>query len=209
MATSKAIAAYRGARALELAAAGVPYDQITTELGYRSSGAVSKAMWRTIDRRAAAGVEEYRAVELARLEALQRAHWAEAMAGGAASAEVVLSAIEKRIRLLGLDRGPDPSEGPADMADAAVYGKGTVGGHGVPFLPGTISGIGAGDEAGVQQASHLAWLRAPRRTDQVAGTRLRGLGRRWTVRLVADDDVHLFAAEQAQEGSDEPVLSCD
>ena len=75
MATSKAIAAYRGARAVELVLAGVRHADIARELGYRSSGAVSKAVWRTIDRRSDASVDEYRALEFERLDALQSAHW--------------------------------------------------------------------------------------------------------------------------------------
>ena len=61
-------------------------------------------MWTAIDRRSAEGVEEYQALELSRLDALQAAHWDRAVHGDAKAAEVVLYVIEKRIRLLGLDR---------------------------------------------------------------------------------------------------------
>jgi hypothetical protein len=98
------LAAYRGARALELSLAGVPYDEITRELGYKSRGSVSKAMWKTIDRRATEGADAYRTLELQRLDALQSAHWESAVAGDVKAAELVLNVIEKRIRLLGLDR---------------------------------------------------------------------------------------------------------
>ena len=121
MATSKAIAAYRGARALELAVAGVPYAQITKELGYRSSGAVSKAMWKTIDRRTADAVDAYRERELQRLDALERAHWATALAGSTKAAEVVLSVIEKRIRLLALDRAGTQASVPTEVIDPAFW----------------------------------------------------------------------------------------
>jgi hypothetical protein len=104
VAKSKAIAAYRGARALELSLAGWSYDAITAELGYKSRDSVSKAMWKAIDRRSAEGVEENRALELSRLDALQAAHWDRAVDGDTKAAEVVLNVIEKRCRLLGLDR---------------------------------------------------------------------------------------------------------
>ena len=121
MATAKAIAAYRGARALELSLAGVDQSQIARELGYRSSGAVSKALWRTINRRAAAGVDEYRALELERLDALQSAHWGKALDGDTKAAEVVLSVIDKRIKLLGLDRMADSSHAPGEVVDSGFW----------------------------------------------------------------------------------------
>lgn len=122
MATSKAIGAYRGARALELSLAGVTQPQIAHELGYRSSGAVSKALWRTINRRAADGVDEYRALELERLDALQTANWGKALDGDTKAAEVVLSVIDKRIKLLGLDRMADGSDAPGEVVDSGFWG---------------------------------------------------------------------------------------
>jgi predicted transcriptional regulator len=121
MASSKAIAAYRGARALELSLAGVSQPRIADELGFRSSGAVSKALWRTINRRAAAGVDEYRAVELERLDAIQSAHWDKALDGDAKAAEVVLSVIDKRIKLLGLDHVADGSTAPGKVVDSGFW----------------------------------------------------------------------------------------
>lgn len=101
--------------------AGVPYAEITRELGYRSAGAVSKAMWKTIDRRAAASVDEYRALELERLDAIQSAHWGKAVSGSTAAVEVVLGVIEKRIRLLGLDRVAHGSGAPGEVVDGAFW----------------------------------------------------------------------------------------
>jgi len=121
MATAKAIAAYRGARALELSLAGVNQSQIARELGYRSSGAVSKALWRTINRRAAAGVDGYRALELERLDELQSAHWPKALDGDTKATEVVLSVIDKRIKLLGLDRVANGSDAPGEVVDSGFW----------------------------------------------------------------------------------------
>ena len=118
MATAKAIAAYRGARAVELAVAGWSYDAITVELGYKSRGSVSKALWKTIERRSATAVDAYRERELQRLDALERAHWGKALAGSAAAAEVVLGVVEKRIRLLGLDRQEQAPDAPRSVVDA-------------------------------------------------------------------------------------------
>jgi hypothetical protein len=121
MATSKAIAAYRGARALELAVAGVPYAQITEALGHRSSGAASKAMWRAIDRRTAEGVDAYREQQLRRLDMVERAYWTKALVGSTKAAEVVLSVTEKRIRLLSLDRVGAQVSGPTEVIDPAFW----------------------------------------------------------------------------------------
>ena len=50
------------------------------------------------------GGEEYRELELARLDALQAAHWPQAVAGSVRSADLVLRVIDRRIKLLGLDQ---------------------------------------------------------------------------------------------------------
>ncbi len=52
----------------------------------------------------AEAVEEYRELELARLDALQAAHWPQAVAGSVRSADLVLRVIDRRIKLLGLDQ---------------------------------------------------------------------------------------------------------
>jgi hypothetical protein len=78
-------------------------------------------MWKTIDRRTAEGVATYRALELERLDALERAHWTKALAGSTTAAEVVLVVIEKRIRLLGLDRVADGSAGPGEVVDPGFW----------------------------------------------------------------------------------------
>lgn len=50
-----------------------------------------------------ADVDELRALELARLDELQAAHWTAARAGNTRSARVVLNCIDRRCKLLGLD----------------------------------------------------------------------------------------------------------
>ena len=58
----------------------------------------------SLNSRIAEAVTEYRELELARLDALQAAHWPQAVAGSVRSADRVQRVIDRRMKLLGLDR---------------------------------------------------------------------------------------------------------
>jgi hypothetical protein len=71
--------------------------------------------------------EQWRATELARLEAIHRAHWANALAADKDSSEIVLKCMERRAKLLGLDApkrleasGPDGA--PIEIQNGGVSG---------------------------------------------------------------------------------------
>ena len=100
----------RQARAVELAIAGWSYDAIARELGYATRSGAWKAVQRALQDRVAHGVDELRELELARLEQLHHAHWAAALHGDHKSATVVLRAMDKRIRLMGLEHEPERVE---------------------------------------------------------------------------------------------------
>ena len=88
--------------AIELVRAGKSYDEIAQTLGYANRGSAWRLVQSALQGSVTGGVEEHRAIEMARLDALQHAHWERACAGDVRSAQVVLKVIEQRIRLLGL-----------------------------------------------------------------------------------------------------------
>ena len=102
--SGKALARWRRARCVELALAGHSYDEIALEVGYQNRGTAWRAVQDSLRSRIADAVAEYRDLELARLDALQAAHWPQALAGSVRSADLVLRVIDRRVKLLGLDQ---------------------------------------------------------------------------------------------------------
>lgn len=90
-------------RALELRTEGRTLDQIADELGYASKSGASKAITAALDRHEAAAVDEYRDLEAARLNELQRAVWPLAVTGDIAAVTACVRIIDRRAKLLGLD----------------------------------------------------------------------------------------------------------
>ncbi|TYQ11601.1 UNVERIFIED_ORG: hypothetical protein L601_001500000150 [Gordonia westfalica J30] len=110
----------RAAAALELRRTGLPYHAIADRLGYADESGARKAVTRLLDRREAEGVAELRAVEGDRLDALQAAAWDAAVAGDLDAIKTVLSVIDRRCRLFGLNA-------PMPVAVAAAVGISDVG----------------------------------------------------------------------------------
>ena len=104
MATAQAIAAVKRAKVVEAVAQGATYEEAAKQAGYANRSGAYKAFWLAMDHREADAVEDHRALELARLDALQVSLWAKAMAGEVKAANAVLRIIEQRSRLLGLDK---------------------------------------------------------------------------------------------------------
>jgi hypothetical protein len=104
--SGKTLAKWRKARCVELALAGHSYDEIALQVGYANRGTAWRAVSESLNSRVDEAVTEYRELELARLDALQAAHWPQAIAGSVRSTDLVLRVIDRRIRLLGLDQIP-------------------------------------------------------------------------------------------------------
>jgi hypothetical protein len=104
MATAQAIAAVKRAKVVEAVAQGATYEVAAKQAGYANRSGAYKAFWKAMDHREAEAVEDHRALELARLDALQVPLWEKAMNGDVKAAGMVLKIIETRSRLLGLDR---------------------------------------------------------------------------------------------------------
>jgi hypothetical protein len=89
-------------KAIDLLHAGKSYDEIARALGYANRGSAWRLVQNALQSTVTASIEEHPAIELARLDAVQHAHWEQACAGDPRSAQIVLKVIEQRIRLLGL-----------------------------------------------------------------------------------------------------------
>lgn len=97
-------ARWRQARALELALSGSSYEQIADTLGYSGRASAWKAVQAGLAQDTIEAAREFRALELARLDALQAAYWVPAVEQGSLkAAALVLKVIAQRIRLLGLE----------------------------------------------------------------------------------------------------------
>ncbi len=99
---NRPLAAWRKATAVELAVEGHTYDTIAKQVGYAYRGTAHRVVRQALDERIADNVDELRATEVARLDALQAAVWPAAMAGDLEAVRQVTALIEKRARLLGL-----------------------------------------------------------------------------------------------------------
>jgi len=98
----KALAAYRRARALELRASGMGYEQIASELGYANKGTVHRIVSEALRARQDEGVDVLRKLEMDRLETLLATLWPRAMDGDLDAVPGLLRIIESQCRLLGL-----------------------------------------------------------------------------------------------------------
>lgn len=101
---NKALAAERRARAVEMATAGHTYQQIADALGYANRGTPYRIVQQSLANRQVQGVDEHRAVELARLDAQLASLWPRAMKGDVGANLALLRVHDARCRLLGLDR---------------------------------------------------------------------------------------------------------
>lgn len=105
-ATQKVATHNKRVRCVELAAQGMSYDEIATAVGYSGRGAAHKALSAALRAQQAEAVDELRALEIERLDALQRAFWDAALEGDLQAVDRVLRVIQARVRLLGLDLNP-------------------------------------------------------------------------------------------------------
>lgn len=92
----------RASQALERRLTGATYSQIAAELGYSSEAGPRNAIDRMLTRRETANVAALREVEGDRLDQLMRAHWTAAASGDVEATKVVLSVIDRRMKLFGL-----------------------------------------------------------------------------------------------------------
>lgn len=93
----------RQARALELRKEGKGFAEIAQALGYGGPAGAYKAVTTALRKTLQEPADELRRMELERLDALHAALWPQALAGKWLAVDRVLSVMERRAKLLGLD----------------------------------------------------------------------------------------------------------
>lgn len=96
----------RRKQATALRLAGVDWQSIADRLGYTDRDHACQDVRRALKQSAAelsSSLEDLRQEELARIDRLIAAIWAQAMAGDQRAAETCARLIDRRVRLLGLD----------------------------------------------------------------------------------------------------------
>ena len=101
--TGRAEVAERRAKALALRVAGLHWQQIADQLGHKTPGAAAQDVSRALDARRAemnGPPDEFTALELERLEAMERAAWTvlRRHSGGGGDGDV-LEAIDRLVRI--------------------------------------------------------------------------------------------------------------
>jgi len=104
--TTRVSAAQQAAKdreVLDLRAAGATLQEIADVhfSGHRANA--HRALTRIMEAHVADGVETLRTVENHRLDRLQKAHWVNALRGNQGATKVILSIMDRRARLNGLD----------------------------------------------------------------------------------------------------------
>lgn len=85
---NRPFAAWRKAKAVELAVEGYTYDTIAKQVGFANRGTAHRVVRKALDEQVAQKVEQLRETEVARLDALQAAIWPAALAGHVVSCRV-------------------------------------------------------------------------------------------------------------------------
>jgi transposase-like protein len=106
---NRPLAAERRRRAVEMSLIGHTYQAIADELGYANRGTVHRIVKAALADHEMDSVDELRQLELDRLDTLQYAYWAQALAGDHAAANIVLKVMDRRLKLLTLPVAWDPS----------------------------------------------------------------------------------------------------
>ena len=96
--------ALRRARALDLRRAGKSYPDIAAELGYSGAGSASKDVSRALDQVVQEAGKQLIQLERERLDGLLAILWPRAERGDVRAARECVRVMERRARLLGLDR---------------------------------------------------------------------------------------------------------
>jgi hypothetical protein len=106
---------------VELALAGCSYEGIAHELGLANRGTAWRIVQNALRERRFAAVDAYRDAALERLNRVEDELWPKAMAGDLRAARGMLSVIDQRIRLLGLDEATRESN--RCTCDCPVHGS--------------------------------------------------------------------------------------
>lgn len=107
---------------VELRRAGVAWKVIAERTGYASASGAYNAYQRIAERVIRPGLEEYRDLELERLDRLQAGVWGKALNGDLRALDSVLRIIDRRTRILGLDAPKEVNL----KAEVTTYDRNTI-----------------------------------------------------------------------------------
>lgn len=114
----------RALTAVDLRVQGHTYAQIAAALDYGDESGARHAVSRLLARREAESIDELRAVQSARLEAVLHAFWAATTSGDTHAARIVLRTLDSLAKLYGLDAptrfAVDPVINDVDFANEAA-----------------------------------------------------------------------------------------
>lgn len=96
-------AAEKARKALELRKAGLSYERIAQEVGWKSKSTAYHQIGKAIDAITAEPAKRLRRLELERLDAVHLALWQKAKRGDVLAIDRVIKIMERRAKLLGLD----------------------------------------------------------------------------------------------------------
>lgn len=88
---------------IELRRAGVTWETIAREVGFKNASGAYKMYQRAAERMIRPSLDEYRETVLDRFERMHRAVWPRAKEGDLRAIDTALRIAEKEIKLLGLD----------------------------------------------------------------------------------------------------------
>ena len=111
----------RHLQALELRKAGVTYEVIAGQLGYATASGARKAVVSALKATLREPAAELRELELARLDAMLLPLWRPVQAGDEKAVDRALRIMERRARLLGLDRKTAEGEVPDTVKVVGEY----------------------------------------------------------------------------------------
>jgi hypothetical protein len=94
----------REARVFELRIQGFTFEQIASEVGYQGASGAWQAYKRVKESHIFESVDEARQLELMRLDEMMLALWDRAIGGDLPAASCVLKIMDRRAKLLGLDK---------------------------------------------------------------------------------------------------------
>lgn len=114
-------AAERQAKAVEMKLAGLTNPQIAAELGYAGRQGAAKAIEAALAKLMPIPVlDQARQIEWQRLEALHAAYWPRVLEGEPEAGRVVIRAMERRAKLLGLDALPSTNAVANDVVQGVL-----------------------------------------------------------------------------------------
>lgn len=125
----RAKTAERRAQAIQLRLSGVDWQTIADRLGYSDRAAACKDVSRALEtnqKAAEKAGEDYRVLELARLDRLQAALWAQALHGDHKAVDTLLRLMQRRAKMLGLDEAPDGADTARSMLGDLSRALGTA-----------------------------------------------------------------------------------